>query len=233
VKRAFVVVIDACGAGELPDAAAYGDAGSNTLGHLASAVGGLRLPVLERLGLGSILPLEGVEPSPRPAIHGRLHALGPGKDSTAGHWELMGVVAQEASPTYPNGFPPSVISVITDAARGRAVICNRPFNGLDVIDEFGAEHLRSGDLIVYTSQDSVLRIAAHEEVVPAAELHAICAAVRAGLPAEHAVGRVIARPFTGGAGAFQRTRSCVHQPDRNGSDLWPPPRRRGVPRGAP
>jgi phosphopentomutase len=205
VKRAFVVVIDACGAGELPDAAAYGDAGSNTLGHLASAVGGLQLPVLERLGLGSILPLEGVQPSPTPAIHGRLYAIGPGKDSTAGHWELMGVVAPQAPPTYPDGFPASVITVITDAAGGRAVICNRPFNGLDVIDEFGAEHLRTGGLIVYTSQDSVLQIAAHEDVVSTAELHAICADVRARLPAEHAVGRVIARPFRGVAGAFERT----------------------------
>ena len=205
MKRAFVLVIDACGAGELPDAAAYGDTGSNTLGHLATVVGGLRLPVLERLGLGSILPIEGVKPSPTPAIHGRLHASGPGKDSTAGHWELMGVVAPQALPTYPNGFPSSVIRVITDAARGRAVICNAPFNGLAVIDEFGAEHLRTGDLIVYTSQDSVLQIAAHEQVVSTVELHAICTEVRARLPPEHAVGRVIARPFKGVAGAFERT----------------------------
>lgn len=205
MKRAFVVVIDACGVGELPDAAAYGDGGSNTLGHLATAVGGLQLPVLERLGLGSILPLEGVQPSPTPAIHGRLHAIGPGKDSTAGHWELMGVVAAQPLPVYPDGFPASVIGVITDAAGGRAVICNRPFNGLDVIDEFGAEHLRTGDLIVYTSQDSVLQIAAHADVVSTGQLHEICADVRAGLPAEHAVGRVIARPFKGVAGAFERT----------------------------
>lgn len=200
-----MVVIDACGAGELPDAAMYGDAGANTLGHLAGAVGGLKLPVFERLGLGSILPLEGVAPSPAPAIYGRLHALGPGKDSTAGHWELMGVVAPVAAPTYPGGFPASVIRVITDAAGGRGVICNSPFNGIDVIDHYGAQQLRTGALIVYTSQDSVLQLAAHEDLIPTAELHEICRKVRARLPAEHAIGRVIARPFKGAPGAFERT----------------------------
>jgi phosphopentomutase len=205
VRRAFVVVIDATGVGELPDAAQYGDAGTNTLGHLAEAVGGLQLPTLGRLGLGSILPLVGVPPSPAPGIHGRLHALGPGKDSTAGHWELMGVVAAQAAPTYPDGFPPLVIRMITSAAGGRGVICNRPFNGIDAITEFGAEHLRSGDLIIYTSQDSVLQIAAHEDVLSVDQLHQICATVRAELPAEHAIGRVIARPFRGRPGAFERT----------------------------
>ena len=200
-----MVVIDACGAGELPDAALYGDAGANTLAHLSSALGGLRLPVLERLGLGSILPLEGVAPSPTPAIYGRLHALGPGKDSTAGHWELMGVVAPQSAPTYPEGFPASVIQVITDVASGRGVICNRPFNGIDVINQYGAQQLQTGALILYTSQDSVLQLAAHEDVIPTAELHAICRQVRARLPAEHALGRVIARPFTGAPGAFERT----------------------------
>lgn len=125
----------------------------------------------------------GVPPSPAPAIHGRLHALGPGKDSTAGHWELMGVVAREPAPTYPDGFPPLVIRMITSAAGGRGVICNRPFNGIDVITEFGAEHLRTGALIVYTSQDSVLQIAAHEDVVPTDELHRICATVLSWLAA--------------------------------------------------
>ncbi|MGH2842605.1 MAG: phosphopentomutase [Solirubrobacteraceae bacterium] len=198
------MVIDACGVGALPDADAYGDGGANTLLHLAQTLGGLRLPTLERLGLGCILPIPGVPAAPGPALFGALHALGPGKDSTAGHWELMGVVAPAPAPTYPEGFPEAVTRLITGCA-ARAVICNRPFNGIDVIDRYGAEHLRTGALIVYTSQDSVLQIAAHEDIVTAEELYAICAAVRAQLPPEHAVGRVIARPFRGEPGAFART----------------------------
>ena len=204
MRRAFVVVLDACGAGALPDAAAYGDAGTNTLGHLAQATGGLELPVLESLGLGSILPLMGVAPAEHPVLHGRLHATGFGKDSTAGHWELMGVVQRERPPTYPDGFPLDVVSVVSEAS-GRQIICNLPYNGIGAIDDFGEEHVNTGALIVYTSQDSVLQIAAHVDVVPVEELYAICAEVRAALPPEHAVGRVIARPFTGEPGAFGRT----------------------------
>jgi phosphopentomutase len=204
VRRAFVVVLDACGVGELPDAADYGDAGANTLGHLATAAGGLRLPALERLGLGSVLPLDGCPPGPEPVLHGRLHPLGAGKDSTAGHWELMGVVAPRRFPTYPAGFPDDVVALVQRVA-GRAVICNRPYNGIAAIDDFGDRHLQSGALIVYTSQDSVLQIAAHEDVVPTGDLYAICAAVRAQLPPEHAVGRVIARPFAGAPGSLHRT----------------------------
>ncbi len=203
-RRAFVVVMDACGIGALPDAAAYGDAGTNTLVHLAEQAGGLNLPVLGRLGLGSITPIVGVPPSPEPALHGALHAIGAGKDSTAGHWALMGIGLEELLPTYPDGFPPDVIGLISEAS-GRGVICNRPYNGITVIDDHGAEHLRTGALIVYTSQDSVMQIAAHEDLVPAEELHAICQTVRGRLPAEHCVGRVIARPFVGDAGAFTRT----------------------------
>lgn len=203
-RRAFVLVIDACGIGALPDAAAYGDEGTNTLAHLAEAVGGLELPTLTSLGLGSIAPLAGVAPAPAPAIHGRLHALGPGKDSTAGHWELMGVVLDRPLPTYPNGFPPRVIARLR-AAMGREVICNRPYNGLAAIDDYGAEHLRTGALILYTSQDSVLQLAAHTGRVPLQELYRACAAARAQMTGEHAVGRVIARPFTGTEGAFERT----------------------------
>jgi phosphopentomutase len=204
VRRAFVVVLDACGVGALPDAAEYGDAGANTLGHLAHVAGGLRLPTLERLGLGSVLPLDGCPPSPDPVLYGRLHALGAGKDSTAGHWELMGVVAPYRFPTYPDGFPDEVVGLV-ERVSGRGVVCNRPYNGIEAIVDFGERHVASGELIVYTSQDSVLQIAAHEDVVPRAELHAICATVRAELPVEHAVGRVIARPFTGAPGAFRRT----------------------------
>ncbi len=204
MSRAFVVVLDACGAGALPDAAEYGDAGANTLGHLARAVGGLALPTLASLGLGSIIGLDGVPPADSPVLHGRLHPLGPGKDSTAGHWELMGVVTPRALPTYPDGFPDEVLELVR-AASGREVICNRPCNGLDAIEHFGEQHLRSGALIVYTSQDSVLQIAAHIELVPTEELYEICVRVRSRLPSEHAVGRVIARPFSGEDGRFERT----------------------------
>jgi phosphopentomutase len=197
-------VLDACGVGALPDAADYGDDGANTLAHLAGVEGGLELPVLEALGLGSILELRGIRAAPDPVVHGRLGAIGPGKDSTAGHWGLMGVSAGQALPTYPAGFPGEVIDLV-GAISGRGVICNRPCNGIEAIEECGAEHVRGGALIVYTSQDSVLQIAAHADVVAPDELYDVCARVRAALPPEHAVGRVIARPFIGSAGAWQRT----------------------------
>jgi phosphopentomutase len=203
-RRAFVVVADACGAGALPDAGAYGDAGANTLGHVARAVGGLDLPVLAGLGLGCILPLEGVAPADAPALHGRLGAQGPGKDSTTGHWELMGAIAPAPLPTYPDGFPDDVVRAL-ERATGRRLLCNRPYNGIAVIDDFGAEHLRDGALIVYTSADSVLQIAAHVDRVSEPELHELCAAARAVMRGEHGVGRVIARPFSGEPGAFRRT----------------------------
>jgi phosphopentomutase len=204
VKRAFVVVIDACGAGELPDSAEYGDAGANTLGHVAEASGGLELPVLTSLGLGNIMALAGAPPVEHPVVHGRLHPLGPGKDTITGHWELMGVITPVALRTYPDGFPDEVLDALV-AATGRGVLCNRPYSGTEVIDDYGAEHMRTGDLIVYTSADSVLQIAAHEDVVPAEELYAACAAARRIMTGEHAVGRVIARPFRGEPGAFART----------------------------
>lgn len=203
-RRAFVVVLDACGAGALPDAGAYGDEGADTLGHLSQAVGGLRLPTLGRLGLGSILPLAGVPPAEAPVCHGRLRPLGPGKDSTAGHWELMGVVAESPPPVYPDGFPDSVLAEISRIS-GRGVMCNRPYNGIAAIEDHGAAQLETGDLIVYTSQDSVLQIAAHVDVVTPSELYRICREVRHLMRGEHAVGRVIARPFAGAADGFART----------------------------
>jgi phosphopentomutase len=203
-RRAIALVIDACGVGALPDAADYGDGGANTLAHVAETVGGLELPTLASLGLGSILTLEGVPPAADPAIHGRLHAIGPGKDSTAGHWELMGIVLDRPLPTYPDGFPPAVIARL-EAAMGREIVCNRPYNGIAAIDDFGAEHLRTGALILYTSQDSVLQLAAHVAREPVEELYRACAAARAAMTGEDAVGRVIARPFTGAPGAFERT----------------------------
>jgi phosphopentomutase len=204
MSRAFVVVLDACGVGALPDAADYGDAGANTLGHLAEHLGGLSLPTLGRLGIGSILALDGVPAAAAPVLHGRLHPLGAGKDSTAGHHELMGVVATVAPPTYPSGFPAEVIDMVGRVS-GRGVICNRPDNGIEAIESFGAEHLAGGSLIVYTSQDSVLQIAAHVDVLAPDELYAVCARVRAEMTGEHAVGRVIARPFAGREGSFDRT----------------------------
>ena len=217
MARAFVVVLDACGVGALPDAAAYGDEGTDTLGHLAEAVGGLELPTLERLGLGSIVPLRGVAPAEEPVLHGRLHALGPGKDSTAGHWELMGVVAGQPPPTYPDGFPPEVVAVVERCA-GCGVLGNRPSNGVAVLDEHGAEHLRTGAVILYTSQDSVLQVAAHTDVLNERALQALCARIRRDLPRGHAVQRVIARPFGGIPGAFERL------PGRRDFSLPPPNR---------
>ena len=204
-RRAFVVVLDACGAGELPDAADYGDAGTNTLGHIAEAAGGLDLPVLGRLGLGSALPLEGVPPAAEPVLHGRLHPLGPGKDTISGHWELMGVVTPAPLRTYPDGFPEGIVDALRDAT-GRGVLLNAPCNGMAAIEDYGEQHRRTGDLIVYTSADSVLQIAAHVDEMPPAELYAACEAAREIMRGEHTVGRVIARPFRGEPGAFARTR---------------------------
>lgn len=195
--------MDAVGAGALPDAADYGDAGTNTLAHVAEAVGGLDLPALGRLGLGNLMPIAGVEPVPSPAVHGRLAPLGHGKDSTAGHWELMGIPAPPL-PVYPDGFPSEIIDAFA-AATGRAVIGNEVSEGLRAIEEHGERHLRTGELIVYTSQDSVFQVAAHTDLVAAADLYAYCDAARAILAGEHAVGRVIARPFSGRPGAFRRT----------------------------
>lgn len=198
-----MIVLDACGVGALPDAAAYGDEGADTLGHLADLTT-VTLPTLQALGLGTVVAMAGVAPAEQPVMHGRLAATGCGKDSTAGHWELMGAPSATPPPTYPDGFPLEVMSVVSEAS-GRQIICNLPYNGIGAIEDFGAEHVSKGDLIVYTSQDSVLQIAAHVDVVAPDELYEICARVRAGLPQEHAVGRVIARPFRGEPGAFERT----------------------------
>ncbi len=203
MRRAAVVVMDACGVGALPDAGSYGDRGSNTLAHLAEQVGGLRLPTLERLGLGSIVPIEGVAPASEPVVHGKLHPLGPGKESTTGHWELMGVVPDKALPTYPEGFPPDVVRAL-EQATGLRFCCNRPYSGTEVLKDYGPHHLETGEAILYTSADSVLQIAAHVERLSEPELYAACEAARRVMIGEHAVGRVIARPFDGEPGAFHR-----------------------------
>jgi phosphopentomutase len=203
MRRAAVVVLDACGVGALPDADSYGDAGSNTLAHLAEQVGGLRLPTLSRLGLGSIVPILGVAPEVGPAVYGRLRPLGPGKESTTGHWELMGVVPSAALPTYPNGFPPDVVRRLEDAT-GLRFCCNRPYSGTEVINDYGEHHLLTGEAILYTSADSVLQIACHVDRISEPALYEACEAARKVMTGEHAVGRVIARPFEGEPGAFRR-----------------------------
>ena len=195
--------MDACGVGALPDAAAYGDEGTNTLAHLAELAGGLQLPVMGSLGLGSIVPIQGVPPAASPVLHGRVGAVGPGKESTTGHWELMGVRVDRALPTYPEGFPAGVVAALEQATAQR-FCCNRPFSGTAVLDEYGGHHLRTGELILYTSADSVLQISAHVDMLSEPELYRVCASARAVMAGEHAVGRVIARPFDGTEGAWHR-----------------------------
>ena len=205
MPRACVIVLDAVGVGELPDAAEYGDEGSDTLGNVARAVGGLDLPNLEHLGLGNIEELEGCPPQPgAPAIAGRLMERSKGKDTTAGHWELMGIVTPVPLPTYPHGFP---FGVIEDFAHrtGRGVLGNKAASGTEIIQELGEQHERTGKWIVYTSADSVFQIAAHEETIPLEELYDACRVAREILSGAHAVGRVIARPFVGEPGNYVRT----------------------------
>jgi phosphopentomutase len=200
-----VIVLDAVGAGALPDAEQYGDEGSDTLGNVARAVGGLDLPNLEALGLGNVEPLEGCPPQPgAPAVAGRLFERSKGKDTTAGHWELMGVVTAQAFPLYPHGFPHDVIDPFMHRT-GRGVIGNKPASGTEIIQELGEEHQRTGKWIVYTSGDSVFQVAAHEETVPLDELYEGCRVARELLTGKHAVGRVIARPFVGEPGNYVRT----------------------------
>jgi phosphopentomutase len=205
MPRACVIVLDAVGVGELPDAAEYGDQGSDTLGNVARAVGGLDLPSLEHLGLGNVEELLGCPPQPgAPAIAGRLTERSKGKDTTAGHWELMGIVTPVPLPTYPHGFP---FGVIEDFAHrtGRGVLGNKAASGTEIIQELGEEHQRTGKWIVYTSADSVFQVAAHEETIPLEELYDACEVAREILNGKNAVGRVIARPFTGEPGNYTRT----------------------------
>jgi phosphopentomutase len=205
VRRAAIVVLDGVGIGEAPDAAAYGDRGSNTLGNLARAAGGLRLPNLERAGLGNIAPLEGVAPTDRPSASvGLLVPASSGKDSTTGHWEIAGVHLSRPFPTYPGGFPAELLREFSRRA-GRGVLGNVAASGTAVIARFGEEHQRTGSVIVYTSADSVFQIAAHEETVPLPELYRMCETARSMLVAPHDVSRVIARPFSGAPGAYART----------------------------
>ncbi len=204
-RRAAIIVLDGVGIGEAPDAPAYGDVGSDTLGNVARAVGGLDLPNLRARGLGNIKPLAGMDPVASPsASYGMMQPASGGKDSTAGHWEIAGVHLVKPFPTFPQGFPPEVISRF-EANTGRKVIGNVVGSGTDVMAKFGAEHVRTGSWIVYTSADSVFQVASHEEVIPLAELYSACEKARAMLKPPFDVSRVIARPFVGSEGNFKRT----------------------------
>ena len=203
-KRVFVIVLDSFGIGYEPDAALFGDVGANTLASIAK-VEGFSLPTMRSLGLGNIDGVTALEEVEAPiAAYARLQEKSMGKDTTVGHWELMGVVSPRPLPTYPDGFPKEVLDAFSKAT-GRGVLCNKPYSGTDVIRDFGDEHLKTGNLIVYTSADSVFQIAAHEDIVPIEQLYEYCRMAREILVGEHGVGRVIARPFVGESGNYKRT----------------------------
>jgi phosphopentomutase len=207
-KRAIILVLDGVGAGELPDAANYGDEGSNTLANIAQAVGGLNLPNLQKMGLGNITSIKNVSPNPRPtAAFGKMQEVALDKDSTSGHWELAGLKVKQKFPSYPQGFPAEIIDKFIELAKVPGILCNLPYSGTEALKDFGEEHLKSGKLIVYTSADSVFQIAAHEELYPIERLYEICRITREQIFAgDPNIGRVIARPFLGKKAAdFYRT----------------------------
>lgn len=203
--RVILVVLDSVGIGELPDAKKYGDVGSNTLGNISKKLGGLNLPNLEKLGLGNIDGITEIKKVDSPiGAYGRSAELSDGKDTTTGHWEIAGIIVENAFPSYPEGFPDDIIKEF-ESKTGRKVIGNKPSSGTEILVELGEEHMKTGNVIVYTSADSVFQIAAHEEIVPIDELYKMCEIAREMLVGEHAVGRVIARPFIGEPGNFTRT----------------------------
>lgn len=204
-RRAIILVLDSVGIGALPDADRYGDSGSNTLVNTARAVGGLSLPNLAALGLGFLAEIPGVPRVKTPSgSFGIAREVSPGKDTTTGHWEIAGVILDRPFPTYPHGFPPEIIEPFKKAI-GRDILGNYPASGTEIIARLGQEHMRTGKPIVYTSADSVFQIACHEEIITVEELYRQCEIARGILVGEHAVGRVIARPFVGSPGAFKRT----------------------------
>lgn len=197
IKRVIVIVLDGVGAGEAPDAAMYGDVGSNSLGNVARTIGGLSTPNLYELGMGNITSIQGVPENPNAkGVFGRFQPRSAGKDTVIGHWEMMGIYLPVAFPTYPNGFPPDVLDPFREAIE-REVLGNKPASGTEILKELGVEHMQTGKPIVYTSADSVFQIAAHEEVISLEELYKMCEIARDILQGEHGVGRVIARPFLG------------------------------------
>jgi phosphopentomutase len=216
IRRAILIVLDSLGIGALPDAAEFGDAGADTLGHIAASQPDLALPHLCSLGLGQISALPCAE-LPSQGIYGRMAERSASKDTTTGHWEIAGIVSERPLPTYPDGFPPDFMAAY-ERAIGRPTIGNYPCSGTTILEELGAEHMRTGAPIVYTSADSVFQVAAHVEMMPIDELYAICRTARALLTGEHALGRVIARPFQGTPGRFVRCNDL-----RRDFSLAPPP----------
>lgn len=205
-KKIHVIVMDSVGVGEAPDAHKFGDVGSNTLGHIAEKMNGLNMPNIEKMGLGNIADIKGIKKVEQPtAFYGMMQEASVGKDTMTGHWEIMGLNIDTPFKVYPDGFPQELITKL-ELAIGRKVLCNLPYSGTAVIDDFGKKHMETGAIIVYTSADPVLQIAAHEEIVPLEELYKICEIARElTLDPEFLVGRVIARPFIGEPGNFQRT----------------------------
>lgn len=205
MSRVIIIVMDSVGIGELPDAAKYGDVGSNTLGNIALQMKDFKLPHLEKMGLGNIAQIKGIELQKNPsACFGKMGELSPGKDTTTGHWEIAGLVLDKPFPVYPDGFPWEIIEKFEKAV-GRKTLGNVVASGTEIINRLGEEHMETGYPIVYTSADSVFQIAAHESIISIEELYDMCEKARALLDGRHAVGRVIARPFEGDTGNFKRT----------------------------
>ena len=219
MRRVILIVMDGCGVGAMPDAAGYGeyDPASATLPHVSMAVGGLKLPTLEKIGLGCAAPILGLSATNATGAWGRSAIASTGKDSLTGHWEMMGIITEKASPTYPGGFPADLIANY-ERATGFKALGNRAASGTDIIRELGDEHVRTGNPIIYTSVDSVFQIAAHESVIPLEEQYALCRKVRAILIPPHSIQRVIARPFTGDTAA-----TYVRTPHRRDFPISPPP----------
>ncbi|HVS20911.1 MAG TPA: phosphopentomutase, partial [Pyrinomonadaceae bacterium] len=204
-NRIALIVLDGAGIGAMPDAEAWGDAGSDTFGHICQSRA-VRLPNLQSLGLGNIRSLAGVPSIEKPrGCYGKCALRSNGKDTTTGHWEMAGIILERAFPTYPNGFPQSIIDRFISEAHVPGILGNIPASGTEIIKELGAEHVKTGKPIVYTSADSVFQIAAHEQVISLERLYEICETARDILRGEHEVGRVIARPFLGEPGSFYRT----------------------------
>lgn len=205
-KRVFLVVLDSVGIGEAPDAADFGDVGADTLGHIAEQIGGLNMPTMGQLGLSNIRHIQGIEQADQPlAYYTKMEEASVGKDTMTGHWEIMGLYIDQPFQVFPTGFPDDLLDELKQRT-GRGIIGNKPASGTEILVELGEEHMRTGDLIVYTSADSVLQIAAHEDIVPIDELYNICEIARQlTMNDKYMVGRVIARPFTGAPGAFERT----------------------------
>lgn len=218
MKKVLLIVLDSVGVGELPDASLYGDAGCNTLGHIIKTVSDIKIPNLMELGLKKVLPICVAARSDKVlGAYGKMAELSKGKDTTTGHWEIAGIITKEPMPTFPEGFPPELITEFEKRIE-RKILGNKVASGTEIIEELGEEHIRTGYPIVYTSADSVLQIAAHEEIIPLSELYDMCKKAREMLTGSWAVGRVIARPFTGSPGNFKRTAN------RHDYSLVPPER---------